>query len=294
MLALVILISSSQAQEPVHAADGFWDHWADGQAEIATYDLIQPRYGGNRKGTAVLITVTETFTDAQRVKSDGGHDDEYPVVKLNEVRDFQTGVYDYNAMTSTFVPLSGQRSWGQPVKITTSVQEWCGHVWEQANVNSSSMEWQLRSYFDGEADQEGSRPVPEGAVFADAMPLVARGMTQGGLKAGESRQHPWFPSLLQRRLSHDRGDFVTATISRSAEHQAQGPTGPVAAYTVTATVGGESSTWTIAAAQPNQLLGWERSSGEKATLRAVQRMKYWELNGVGDEQHLEKLKLSPR
>ena len=69
------------------------------------YRLVQPRYGAKRAGTAVLIYVTEDFSDSLRVKADPGKhpaSDVYPVLKLNAVRDFQTGIYDYNVMTSVF------------------------------------------------------------------------------------------------------------------------------------------------------------------------------------------------
>ena len=44
-------------------ADDFWKHWGDGKAELDRYALTQPRYGELRQGTAVLIFVTEDFSD---------------------------------------------------------------------------------------------------------------------------------------------------------------------------------------------------------------------------------------
>ena len=35
-----------------------------------------------------------------------GPADEFPVMKLNLVKDYQTGIYDYNDMLSTFVALA--------------------------------------------------------------------------------------------------------------------------------------------------------------------------------------------
>ena len=81
----------------------FWDVWGDGKAELAAYDLTYPRYGESREGVAVTIFVTETFSDSMRVKADPGlhpKSDEFPVMKLNLVEDFPTGIYDYNLMTS--------------------------------------------------------------------------------------------------------------------------------------------------------------------------------------------------
>src|SRR5688572_25287753 len=88
------------------AADPFWSAWGDGKAELDGYRLVQPRYGTVRKGHAVLIFVTEDFSDSLRVKADPGKhpaSDVYPVLKLNAVRRFQTGIYDYSVLTSTFV-----------------------------------------------------------------------------------------------------------------------------------------------------------------------------------------------
>ncbi|HNF59796.1 MAG TPA: hypothetical protein PLN89_09495, partial [Elusimicrobiota bacterium] len=35
--------------------DAFWKHWGDGQAEVAGYDLVFPRYGHPRRGVAVAV-----------------------------------------------------------------------------------------------------------------------------------------------------------------------------------------------------------------------------------------------
>ena len=77
--------------------------WGDGRAEVAGYRLRIPRYGQVRQGEATLIFVTEDMTHGQRVKTDGGHEDVYPVPKLNQLLSFQTGIYDYSSMTSSFV-----------------------------------------------------------------------------------------------------------------------------------------------------------------------------------------------
>ena len=39
----------------------FKNYWFDGTAEITSYELNQYRYGQNRKGSSVLIYVTEDF-----------------------------------------------------------------------------------------------------------------------------------------------------------------------------------------------------------------------------------------
>ena len=91
----------------------FWSHWGDGQAEISAYELTYPRYGALRSGVAVAIFVTEPFSYEARVKADPGKHapgDVFPVIKLNLVQDFQTGIYDYNEQTSSYLSLRSLNS----------------------------------------------------------------------------------------------------------------------------------------------------------------------------------------
>src|SRR5215467_6970606 len=101
--------SAAPAERGPEFADAFWKRWGDGRGELCGYDLTIPRYGALRRGVAVTIFVTETFSNSRRVKADPGKhppSDEFPVMKLNLVEDYQTGVYDYNVMTSSFVALT--------------------------------------------------------------------------------------------------------------------------------------------------------------------------------------------
>ncbi|HCP45522.1 MAG TPA: hypothetical protein DIU15_05750 [Deltaproteobacteria bacterium] len=267
------------------APAGFWDHWGDGQAEIDTYALVQPRYGEKRQGEAVLIFVTETFTDQTRVKSDGGHDDEFPVIKLNEVRDFQTGLYDYNAMTSSFLRLDGGQPRGQPTKVSLSVQEWCGHVYDQLLLRGARLHRTLHSYFDGEADLNEQADVPRGAVFADAMPLLVRGLVGDLLQPGEQREVPWLPSLLDSRLAHRSLEWRTATLSRTAAPEVvEVPLGSFSCERYTASVDGTTQTWWVEVDAPHRLVKWARSSGEEGSLLGSTRTKYWSQAGEGHER----------
>ncbi len=278
------------------APAGFWDYWGDGYAELAGYSLQQPRYGELRTGEAVLITVTETFTTAQRVKSDGGHPDEVPVIKLNEVRDFQTGIYDYNAMSSAFVPLDGSTARGVPTKVSMSLQEWCGHAFEQLVVDPGSIGRTFHSYFDGEGDQANSLELPSGGVFADAMPLLVRGVAGDLLKPGESREVPWLPTLLDGRLTHAPTAWSVATISRG--DRAAELSVPAGVFNVlqweARPVDGPAVRWFVQIETPQLLVAWERDGGERAELLGVQRRKYWEEQGEGDERLLEGLGLRSR
>lgn len=220
LLALVLAAGCAAAgaaptQGRSMATPGFWEHWGDGRAEVAGYRLTRPRYGELRSGESILITVTEDFAPGPMVKSDGGHGDAFPVLKLNRVEDFQTGIYDYNAMTSVFLPLDGSVARGGPAKLAFSMQEWCGSVYEHWIQRGREWTWTSHSYFDGEADQERVGSVPPGAVVEDAWPLLIRGVVGELLKPGEERVVPWLPGAMERRLGHRPLEWTEAKIARS-------------------------------------------------------------------------------
>ena len=129
----------------------FKDYWYNGEAEITSYSLKQERYGELRDGHAVSIFVTEDFLPEAQVKANGPSENNIPVMKLNQTKKYTTGIYPYSVMTSTFSPVSLA---SHAVKVSHSMQEWCGHVYVQLNNENPYYEVQLHSYFEGEADQK--------------------------------------------------------------------------------------------------------------------------------------------
>ncbi len=289
----------TRTAEASQAPDGFWDHWGDGKGELAGYALKMVRYGELRQGEAVLITVTEDFTAQQRVKSDGGHGDEYPVIKLNEVRDFQTGFYDYNVMTSSFLALDGRLPRGVPTKLSFSMQEWCGHAYEQLLFDATDQGVQARrtahSYFDGEADRSDRPAVPAGMVSADALPMLVRGLTGTLVEPGASRTVPLLPRLLDLRMQHEALSWPQATITRAAQaHTREVPAGSFEVERWTVQEGELTTTFEVETAPPHRLVAWSRSDGEEAVLTGVVRRAYWQDNQAGGEALRAELGLPAR
>lgn len=136
--------------EPRELSQQFKDYWYAGTAEITSYKLTQERYGELRSGTAVNVFVTEDFLPKEQVKADGSNPENEPVLKLNQTKKFVTGIYPNSVMTSTFSPINYN---DHALKVTHSMQEWCGHVYIQLN-NRKDFEIMAHSYFDGEADQQ--------------------------------------------------------------------------------------------------------------------------------------------
>jgi hypothetical protein len=132
----------------------FRDYWYSGTAEVSSYALSQARYGELREGHVVLVYVTEPFNPSEQVKADRPDSTSVSVLKLNRVRNFLTGIYPYSIMSSIFYPVGDN---DHALKVSTSVQEWCGHVYAQLN-NRGRFEIDSYSYFEQEGDRHLSLP----------------------------------------------------------------------------------------------------------------------------------------
>jgi hypothetical protein len=282
-------------------ADEFWRTWGDGKAELDGYALTQPRYGHLRAGTAVMVFVTEDFSESARVKADPGKhpkSEVHPVLKLNFIRDFQTGIYDYNVMTSTFVrtEFSGADLWPLD-KTSFSSQEWCGQVYMQWIPRGGELVGVVHSYFDGE-EAEPRLPLPKGGVLEEQIPILIRGLRGPWLQPGEKRTLPFLPSQLHARLQHVPAAWGEATVERAPRSEkvekVKSVLGELAADSYRIAVrGGDTTTWTVEAAEPHRILAWKSTSGEAGQLTGSQRLVYWEMNQPGGEKALKALGLSP-
>jgi hypothetical protein len=237
--------------------------------------------------------VTEDFSDSLRVKADPGKQpasDVYPVMKLNAVREFQTGIYDYNVMTSSFLRVNP----GWPVaKVSFSSQEWCGHVWHQVVPRGGKLLGLFHSYFDGEADGKDDLAFPKDGVLEDSLPILLRGWNGAYLKPGESRTVPFLPSLLWARLNHRPLAWTNARIERAAQTATIAV--PAGRFLVTAwkveVEDGRTLGFEIEAEAPYRLIRQTGPDGEELSLKGSTRLAYWKLNAPGGERHLKELGL---
>ncbi|OUS02249.1 septum formation inhibitor Maf [Flavobacteriales bacterium 33_180_T64] len=146
------IIETSEHHLPLQPAfeqsSDFKNYWYAGEAEISSYKLEQARYGEMRDGSSILVFVTEDFLPKKQVKADYYSKTNTPILKLNATKNFNTGIYPYSIMQSTFYPVSNTK---HAIKVSCSVQEWCGHVYSQLN-NKNQFEITSHSYFENEAD----------------------------------------------------------------------------------------------------------------------------------------------
>jgi hypothetical protein len=280
----------------------FWDHWGDGRAELAGYALTYPRYGQAREGTAVTIFVTEPFSEHERVKADRPTDDSYQVLKLNLVRDFTTGIYDYNLMTSTFLALEAVQGYppGAPTKVSFTGQEWCGHVYQQLRFDRDGVAHGLHSYFQGEGDDRSRLDAHHRGTAEDALLLWARGLAFPLVAPGEEVEVPLLTALEEARIRHRPLRWTHATLARAVSTtRREVPAGSFEVRRASVRIAEDSGVeraWTfwVEEAHPRRLVAWESSSGERAELLGSERLAYWQLHDNGDEELLTRLGLVPR
>lgn len=252
----------------------FATYWHQGLAELTRYRLRQARYGETHDGEAVLIFVTEPFLPGEQLKHEhGDHPEAIGVLKLNAHRHFYTGVYPYSVLTSTFSPEAG----GPDLKVTGSVQEWCGHAYTQINRREGQLHLRSHSYFQDEGDVD--RRIPE-AAFEDGLFATIR-RDPAALPIGATEL---VPALHHLRFVHRE---VRAYRARGALDEVDDGRfgGRVRRYRVEYEDLERTLTVYFAPEHPRAILGWEED-GEGGRTEAVRThavlTDYWAHHGAGD------------
>ena len=134
----------------------FHSYWYNYGAEITRFELEQSRYGETHPGHAVLIFVTEPFLPDIHVKSDyeSSRKRSIPTLKLNFIKRFNAGIYDYSMMKSVFTPIPTEDlQYSKTLKVSMTRQDWCGHVYLQYNLEGDHYNVKQYSYFEKEVDK---------------------------------------------------------------------------------------------------------------------------------------------
>lgn len=278
---LCFVASGFSVQAEVKPGDeAFKKQWYAGLAEITRYELKQARYRDVHDGDAVLIFVTEDFLIADQVKHERGDGASQSVLKLNFTRNFNTGIYPYSMMTSTFTPVANN---GRTVKVSTSVQEWCGHTFTQMNYRNKHYHGILRSYFQSEGDRNY---VVDGFLEDEIWTRIRLAPEQ--LPIGEIEM---IPGTQFQRLAHVLPQEQTATTELITEGETQ-------TYRVMYSTIPRKLSITFEKAYPHAILSWEESAqrrGKWTTTTANKThsimLDYWGKNSAVDSTYRAQLGL---
>ena len=275
----------------------FQDYWYHHGAELSRFSLQQMRYGEIHEGDAVLVFVTEEINPATQIKADHPGPENIPILKLNSVRKFFTGIYPYSIMSSTFTPIDFQQ-YPLPFKITASTQEWCGHVYTQMNLDDNRYRVRMHSYFEeeGDRDYQIKDDVPEDAVWTWIR------IAPNALPRGE---FVMTPGTVYTRLSHRplKPQKAVAKLESVAEKSLEGNT--LVRYEITFLEDRRTLRIFFENNFPYRIQKWEESYRALVdsnlavkTTRAVRTHTimdaYWQHHGNKDRVLLKKLGLKAR
>ena len=277
------------------SSTAFNEYWYNGLAELNTFQLSQARYGEIREGELAMIFVTEDFLIGKQVKQERPSDAEVvSVLKMNMDRQFITGIYDYSMMTSVFTPIT-QHRWQDPIKVSTSSQEWCGHSWTQLNQTQAGYHYHQFSYFEAEADQEldFEKVLIEDGIW-NQIRLAPEKIDTGSMQM--------LPATQFIRLSHLRPKPYEVQISRKEYLGEDMPGEDLKMITLSYPSLERSLEIIYESAAPHFIAGWRETtaSGKDkkdsplttvAKRKAQLRIDYWNKKGVKDSTYRETLKL---
>lgn len=260
-------------------------YWYSGKAEITSFKLQQARYGEIHEGTAVFVFVTEPFSPTNFVKANNPGKKDVSVLKLNQTRKFNTGIYPYSIMTSSFFPFKeGDHS----IKVSSSSQEWCGHTYmEVRNQKSDHFQVDIDSYFEGETKQGFSSAV---ALMEDDVWAMVR--IREDLPTGKISM---YPSLLATRLLHM--EYKPYACNASIKES-----GTSTFYTLEYPELDRTLKIEFEQAHPRKIIGWTETNysgfgaNKKQLTTTATRMKtiisdYWNRNSVADSTFRKELNL---
>ena len=289
-IILLFAFSSCDAQvnssphdsfEQTTQPEQFGDYWYAGKAELNHFDLTQIRYGEKRKGDAVLIYVTEDFLAEKQVKKEFGDEKGISVLKLNYMKKFITGIYDYSIMASIFTPIEF-RKYPQTLKLTFSSQDWCGQSFAQMNLRNGKLNYEQRSYFqaEGDIDEALDATYVEEDVWT-RMRIEPQMLPMGKVKMVPSQEY--------LRLNHKQLKAYDAQAQLMLQVNDVKTGGPKEFYVYTITYPELDRVLKITCQSlfPFKIMSWEETtdfsnSAKSLTTKAVagktEMLPYWELN----------------
>ena len=257
------------------------DFWFNG-AEINRYELTQMRYGEAHPGHVEFIFVTEPFLTEKQVKNESGGAPSTDVLKLNALRTFNTGIYSYRTMTSTYQPID-LSTFPAALKTNTSVQDWCGQSFQQLNRTAQGWRGELRSYFEKEGDQdfELNDASLEDAVWLK-LRLAPESLTTGPIQI--------IPGGVHSRFAHKPVRIEQATAERIAE-------GAISHYIIRYQSIDRELHISYQTAFPHIIRSWkevEAGATTKAVLtHRTMNSNYWSEHRSSDAAKRKKLGLDP-
>ena len=295
VLLLLVSCEDKNAQKKPQLSDSqeFREYWYKGKAEISSYDLQQAQYGKLNKGEAVMIFVTEDFRLDKQVKLESDAKEQATtVLKLNFIKKFITGIYDYSLYTSVFTPVQTS-SFPATLKVTNTSQEWCGQSFLQINYRQNGYQVLGRSYFEEEVEDESHL---DNALLEDELWTKIRLLPIDQLPMGNLFV---IPSMTSLRLRHGKIQAEMAKFSIEpyvGDSTFKGQN--LINYKIDYPESKRNLRILFEKEFPHQIVGWQETYETKkkvltstAVLKATIQSPYWQKNAPMDTVNRKLLKL---
>ncbi|CAN5426581.1 hypothetical protein BH23BAC3_BH23BAC3_28670 [soil metagenome] len=295
MLSGLAACSNSQSQSSGNALMSdpeFKEYWYTGKAELSRYDMQEIRYGEVRDGEAVLVFVTEDFLTDKQVKLESAKNgrETSSVLKLNFMKEFVTGIYKYNMMTSIFTPVDYQNR-PRSLKVASSSQEWCGMTYFQLNLDGNNYEVKGHSYFESEGDYETS---VEAIWLEDELWTNIR-LSPDLLPEGEI---DIIPGAFSVRATNSTWKTESVLAEKKSWEGEGFPGENLMSYSLDYKDRGRTLTIVYESEFPHKIAGWVQTrkvAGDTLTAKSVRthsvNSAYWDQNANSDESLRDKLGL---
>lgn len=279
------------------ASQAFFRTWNDGKGEVDVYALREERYGEVREGHAILIYVSEELDRNTYLKVESDRipqDQRMYVIKLNSLRRFPTGIYDYAVMTTVFSVADSHLGHPrfQAARVTNTVQEWCGQVFQRMDLRRDGWHFLLHSYFEAEGDQELVLPA-KGTDLEDNLWVKIRELDGEWLAPGSSIELSLIPAMWEDRKTHDPPEAHPARLTKGEVVDFETPLGTFRAFPWSWSLPGRTVLVWIEARGAHRVLGWQDNRGGSGRLASSERTAYWKHNGNDASDRRAALGLPP-
>jgi hypothetical protein len=271
----------------------FRKYWYASSAEISSYDLQQAQYGQLNKGEAIMVFVTEDFRLDKQVKLESDAKEQATtVLKLNFIKKFVTGIYDYSMYTSVFTPVQ-TITFPTTLKVTNTNQEWCGQSFLQLNYQQNGYRVTGKSYFEEEVDEDChiDNATLEDELWSKIRLLNIEQLPQGSLMM--------IPSLASLRLMHKKAQPELAKLTLEpykGDSTFKGKN--LMDYKINFPESKRDLRIIFENDFPHRIVGWEETFESRkklltsrAILKATIQNPYWKKNSTIDTVYRKQLKL---
>jgi hypothetical protein len=218
------------------------------------------------------------------------------VIKLNDIRKFNTGIYDYSVMTSVFASVEQKKNIPRfaAMKVAFTSQEWCGTVFEQTLRKNGAYENSIFNYFESEGTASYRFEHADTVETEENLWIHVRELRGPILEEGRSKPIAVIPSAWSRRKSHTPPAIIPGTLVKGTQRHIRTAIGHKKAVPFTWLLNGKRTLVWVEAKYPHRIMQWEEPDGSTGKILASRREPYWKKNDNKHEYLRGLLKLSDK